>query len=197
MHRVTQDLPQHRRRFLLDVRAQRGEGGGQHQRLGAALADRCADPFELAHIQSAVGVAVEQRAAVGQEDLPIDRLAQLRRPAQQRRHAVAARQGQAHHRDPRQVPAFEEGVEQLGGAQHHRGHRRRFHRRLAQQFVDRRRHAVADRRSGGALQGAEHFAAAHQHGVGIGAADIDADAQRRGVLADHGLSPQSERDQTT
>jgi hypothetical protein len=97
-------------------------------------------------------------------------------PVAERRQAGASRQGEAQGADPGEPAPLHHGVDEVRGADHDgvdRPPAHRARRREARQRVEDAARHVGRRRC---LDGARDLAVLDQHRIGVGAADVDANA---------------------
>ena len=110
---------------------------------------------------------------------PLTRLGEIVRPVAERRQRGRGRHAEPERRDLGQMAALDHGIDEMRGADHHAVDALRLPSSTArrcgeafQRIEDAGRDVLAGRR----LHGAHHLAVLDQDGVGVGAADVDADA---------------------
>ena len=110
---------------------------------------------------------------------PCTRPAQVGRPVDERRQGRRRRQADANRGDPGDMAALDDGVGEMRRADHHRVDPGRIDRTRRDETLQRRDDAVADLLGRGGLDRVQHALAVDQDGVGVGAADVDAEADHR------------------
>ncbi len=162
------------RRLLLAGGVQWREHCGDRDRADARRADA---PGRLAHallVERHERAAVELVAALQHDDLAADQVGQVLRPVHEGRQRGAGGQADAHGGHPAEVAPLHHRVGEMGSPDHGRVGFTRGRRPLdefGQGAGDPRGHV----RGGGCLHGGGHRVVLQKDGVGVGAADVDAD----------------------
>ena len=161
------------------ARRDRGEHAGDGDPVGRA-ADLAEKPRDGVGVERGQVLAVELDPAVHDHRPDGDGLHQVRRPPEHGPDAVGGGSADPEHRHPPQVAAFQHGVGRVGGAEHDVADPARV-------GADRPEHGVDGRHDpAGDVGGARHLGlgdhpvgGVHDHRVGVGAADVDAETAVR------------------
>ena len=165
--------------FQFVPRRDGGENAGDRHPVGGA-GDLAEEPRDRVGVQRGQVPPVELDATVDDHRAGRDRGGEVRRPAEHGPDAVRGGPADPDDRDPAQLPALQHGVRRVGGAQHDVGDPLRVRFRCAEHGVDRGRDPAGDVRRAGHLGLGDHpVGPVHDHGVGVGAADVDAEAAVR------------------
>ncbi len=161
-------------RLLLAHGRQRREQGGDADRGDAGVADARGGLADRGAIEGHQLAPVIFVAARHHDRQRIDRVAQVVRPVHRRRQGAGRRQRDADRPDAFEPGALDHRVGEVRRADHHGVDPRERDRRpeVADDGAHPRHHVGGGRR----LDGAEDPGAVDQHGIRVGAADVDADA---------------------
>ena len=168
------------------ARRDRGEHAGDDDALGGA-ADLAEKPGDGVGVQGRHVPAVELDAAFDDRRPDRDGVGEVTWPPEHRPDAEGGRAANPDHRHPPQVPALQHRVGRVGRAQHDVADPPRVCPWRVQDGVDRPGDPAGDvGRAGHLGLGDDPVGGIHDHRVGVGAADVDAEAVlRRG----HGRAP--------
>jgi hypothetical protein len=160
-------------------RRDRGEHAGDHDAIGL-VTDLAEESRDRVGVQRGQVLAVELDSAVHDRGPHGNRLDEVPRPAEHRPDAVGGGPADPDHRHPAQVPALQDGVGRVGGAEHDVADPLRLDSGRAEHGVDRGHDPGRD--VGGARHlglGDHPVVGVHDHGVGVGAADVDTETAVR------------------
>ncbi len=110
------------------------------------------------------------------EHVAADPIGEILRPIAERRQRGARRQSDAHRGDARETAPLDDGIDEMRRADHDRVDRAARDFGMAGEFVERRDDALGHVFRRRRLDRLHDAASLQQHRIGIGAADIDADA---------------------
>jgi hypothetical protein len=151
-----------------------GEHAGDGDTIGGA-ADLAEKPRDGVGIERRQFPAVELDAAVHDRGSDGDLGGEITRPLEHGPDAVGGRAADPDHRDPPQVPAFEHGVGRVRGAEHDVADPVRLDPWSGQHRADGGGDPAGDVGCARHLgRGDQPVRRVHDDGVGVGAADIDA-----------------------
>ena len=162
-------------------RRDRSEHAGDRDALGL-VADLAEEPGDGVGVQRGQVLPVELDAAFDDRGPDRDGLGELGWPPEHRPDAERGRGAEPEHGHPPQVAAFKHGVRGMRGAEHDVADPAGLRPGGGQDGVDGRGDPASDVRGGRHLGGGDHpVVGVHDHRVGVGAADVDAEtAVRRG-----------------
>ena len=153
-------------------RRDRGEHAGDHDPVGL-VPHPAEEPRDGVGVQRGQVLAVELDPAVHDLGPDRDRLDEVPRPAEHGPDAVGGGPADPEHRHPPQVPALQDGVGRVGGAEHDVADPLRLDPWRAEHGVDRGDDPGRDVGRARHLGLGEHpVGGIHDHGVGVGAADV-------------------------
>jgi hypothetical protein len=163
----------------LVTRRDRGEHAGDRDAVGRA-ADLAEEPRDGIGVERGQVLAVELDPAVHDRGAHRHGLDQVRRPPEHGPDAVGGRPADPDHRHPPQVPALQDGVGRVGGAEHDMADPAGIGARRPEHGVDRRHDPGGDVGAAWHLGLGDHpVGGVHDHGVGVGASDVDAETAVR------------------
>ena len=105
--------------LLLEVIADRGEDAGDGDGCDPARADVGADALDLGRIEARDGGAVEVDAPLSEVAVLAHHPAQVVGPVDHGRQTLRGRQAQANDRGGRETASLDDGIGEMGGADHH------------------------------------------------------------------------------
>jgi len=163
----------------LVARRDGGEHAGDRDAVGG-LAGLPEEPRDGVGVERGQVLAVELDPAVHDRRPDGDRADQVRRPAEHGPDAVGGGPADPEHRHPPQVLALQDGVGGVGGAEHDVADPAGVGAGYAEHGADRRHDPAGDVGGAGHLGLGDHpVGGVHDHGVGVGAADVDAETAIR------------------
>ncbi len=169
------------RGFALGLIAHRREHADDGYGIDAARADVGADPGDVRGIQRSDERAVEIEAARRLIDVLADRGAQILRPVDHGRQAAIGGQRQTHNRGLGEVAALDDGIGELGRADHDEAHLFGCQGRRLEHLAKRLHEAIHDvGRRRHFHDGAHVRRCSHHDGVDIGTSDIHPNAEHVG-----------------
>ncbi len=124
-------------------------------------------------------------AAFEHEQLGADLAGKIGRPVAERGQRGCGRQADANRCDPAQTPPLHHGVDKMGGPDHDRVEVAARNFGMLAEFGQCCDDPAGDVGGGRGLDRMHDVAAGDEHGVGIGAADIDPDPQHAGPANPH------------
>jgi hypothetical protein len=174
------------RRLLFHRRVDRREDGGDGDRGDPLLPDLRRDPLQLLGIERRDLASVEFVPAVDEVGVAAERVRQIVRPIDEGGERRGSGESQPDRRRRLQPPPLDDGVGEVGGADHHprdlAGRRAGGLQDVAQRGGDAARDVLRRRR----LDLGDDLRAGHQHGVGVRPPDVDPDPQAH--VSPYGLS---------
>ena len=132
--------------------------------------------LQLVRLDRGDPAPVELVAAVADAHVAAERVAQRSRPPDHRRQRLRRRQPEPDHPGRSQPPRLDDRVREVRRPDHHRLHARHGDTRGLDERADRRRDPAGHVRRRRRLRLGEHVAAVDEDGVGVRAADVDADS---------------------
>ena len=116
------------------------------------------------------------------DHLAADRAGEIFRPVAERRQRGASGQPDAHRSDAREIAPLDDGVDEMGRADHDAVDRTARDIRMAGELRECGHDAGGNIRRGRGFDRVYDTSVFEQHGIGVGAADIDADPPHRYAL---------------
>jgi len=161
------------------TRRDRGEHAGDRDAVGR-IADLPEKPRDGVGVERGEILAVELDPAVHDRRADGDRADEVRRPPEHGPDAVGGGPADPEHRHPPQVPALQDGVGGVGGAEHDVADPAGVGAGCLEHGADRRHDPAGDVGGTRHLGLGDHpVGGVHDHGVGVGAADVDAETAIR------------------
>ena len=178
---VAHDLADHLGGGQLVAVAHRGEDAGDGHRIHRS-AERLQEPADLVRVERDDLAAVQLDAAVDHRLAAGDDGLEVRGPGEERADRERRRGADAHDRHAVETLALQHGVGGVGGAQHDVADAAAIHVTRGEDRVHRVLDALGHVRAGGGLRlGQQAVVAVQDHGVRVGAAHVDADAEIQGA----------------